>query len=460
MPDLPAIYARISSDRDADRLGVRRQIADCRALIQRRGWPSAALYVDDDVSAYRGKPRPEYRRLIADIAQRRVDAVVVWDLDRLHRHPRELEEFFEVCVAAGVHDLASVTGDVDLSTHEGQFLARILGAVAKKESDDKSRRIQRKALELAQAGKIGGGGSRPYGYRDDRRTIVPAEARVIREIAARLLAGDTLRSVTADLNRRRIRPVLADEWLPQTVRRMILAPRLSGQREHRGEILGKAEWPAILRPRQTADLRSLLTDPGRRTNRAARRYLLKGLLRCGHCGARMQGRPRADGARRYGCIRGPGQAGCGRTWILADTLEAFVAEAVLYRLDSPALAELLSGSHDDVTPDSLEADQRQLEELATAYAERAITLREWLTARAPIDRRIEAERKRRSRERRTSALDDFIDAPGTLRVRWPSLTLSRQHAIVGAVLDHLAVGPAVRGLNRFDSERLTPIWRI
>ncbi len=60
------------------------------------------MYVDDDRSAYSGKPRPEYRRMLADIADGAIDAVVVWHLDRLHRQPRELEEFFEVCDAVGL----------------------------------------------------------------------------------------------------------------------------------------------------------------------------------------------------------------------------------------------------------------------------------------------------------------------------------------------------------------------
>ena len=110
------------------------------------------------MSAYSGRVRPSYRRMLDDIRGGFLDAVVVWDLDRLHRQPRELEEFFDVCAAAGVRRLASVSGDVDLATHDGQFLARILGAVSRKESDDKSRRIKRKHEELAQAGKIAGGG--------------------------------------------------------------------------------------------------------------------------------------------------------------------------------------------------------------------------------------------------------------------------------------------------------------
>jgi site-specific DNA recombinase len=72
-----AIYARISSDRDGDQLGVRRQLADCEALAARRGWEIAERYVDDDVSAYSGRVRPEYRRMLEDLTAGIVDAVVV-----------------------------------------------------------------------------------------------------------------------------------------------------------------------------------------------------------------------------------------------------------------------------------------------------------------------------------------------------------------------------------------------
>jgi DNA invertase Pin-like site-specific DNA recombinase len=214
-----AIYARISSDRDGDHLGVRRQVEDCERLVERKGWEVAERYVDDDVSAYKGRVRPAYRRMLDDVRGGFLDAVVVWDADRLHRRPKELEDFFGVCEEAGVTRLASVSGDIDLATHDGQFLARILGAVAKKESDDKSRRIKRKHEELAQAGKVAGGGTRPYGYEADRRTVRESEALVVRECARRLLSGEALRAICADLNERGVSTVTgAAAWKTEGVR--------------------------------------------------------------------------------------------------------------------------------------------------------------------------------------------------------------------------------------------------
>ena len=54
--------------------------------------------------------------------------------------------------------------------------------------------------------------------------------------------------------------------------------RISGQREHNGEIVATAEWAAIITPAETVQIRAKLAEPERRTNKAARRYLLGGLL--------------------------------------------------------------------------------------------------------------------------------------------------------------------------------------
>jgi len=465
MPVAAAIYARISSDPDGDQLGVTRQVDDCRALAERRSWPIASTYIDDDRSAYSGKPRPEYRRLLADISAGLVDAVVVWHLDRLHRQPRELEAFLDVCDAAHVKNLASVTGDVDLGTDDGRFMARILGAVARKASDDMSRRISRKNLERALAGKPAGAGKR-YGYQADRVTLEPTEAAIVREAAARIIAGDSLRSVAGDLTARGFLSARGKPWSVQSLRRMLMNPTMSGQRTYRGEIVAKGEWQAVLTTDQTAQLRAILGNPDRLTRRTVRRYLLTGgLLKCSVCGSSLVARPRVDGRRRYICAKGPGLPGCGGIAIMADDLETFVVEAILYRLDTPEMAVALAGTAtvDQEGADigaSLERDASQLEELATAYGERAVTLAEYLAARKPIEARIEAGKRRLSRLTRTAAVDRYVGDSDALRTAWADLPLPRQRAIVAAVLDRATVSRAVKGLNVFDPRRIEPVWRV
>src|SRR5215210_5689355 len=336
------IYARISSDRNGDQLGVRRQVEDCRRLAERCGYEVGGCYVDDDVSAWSGKERPQCERLLDDLRGGAIGGVLVWHLDRLTRHPRELESFIDLCEQLRV-ELGCVTGEVNLGTHIGRLTARMLGGLARYESDHKSERIRRKHEELALGGKVSGGGSRPYGYEPDKRRLRPAEAAIVQECARRFRAGESLRSIAGDLNARAIPAATGGRWSTQTLRRMLDSPRIAGQRAHHGEIVASAEWEAIISPAESAEIRARLADPGRRTNKSVRRYLLGGLLVCSRCGERLVARPRSGGLRRYACAKGPGFSGCGKTYINADDVERFVAAVVLHRLDSPELQAALEG---------------------------------------------------------------------------------------------------------------------
>ncbi len=100
---------RISQDRTGAGLGVARQEDDCRDLCARKGWTVARVYVDNDVSAYSGKPRPQWQRLLSDIASGRIAAIACWHVDRLTRSPRELEDVIDLHDTRGIA-LATATG--------------------------------------------------------------------------------------------------------------------------------------------------------------------------------------------------------------------------------------------------------------------------------------------------------------------------------------------------------------
>lgn len=456
------IYARISEDREETQAGVERQLADCATVAGGKGWEVIDHYVDNDISAWRGKRRPEYERLKADIEDGRINAVAVYHADRLHRQPRELEDFILLCDRHGIA-LASVTGDYDLSTGDGRFKARIEGAVAAKESDDKSRRIRRKMLQLAQDGATTGGGTRPFGFEADRVTVRESEAAIIRELAGRLIAGESLRTLCVDLAARGITAPSGKPWSPTPLRRMLRSGRISGQREHHGEIVAEAAWPAIIAPEQTTQIRAILDDPSRRTARAPRSYLLSGgLVRCSHCGAPLVSRPRDDGQRRYVCAKGPRYIGCGKAYALAEPLEQLVSEAVLYALDTPALADALHAENaESAAGVQTRVDQltAQMDELAEAYGAGQIGMREWLTAREPLQEQLDDAKRSLARESRAGVLNGFVGHGEALRAAWPSLSLDRKRAIISAVLQHVVVGPAVRGRNRFDPDRFDLVWR-
>src|SRR6478735_12439014 len=97
-----AVYCRISDDRRGTEAGVDRQRKDCLALVEREGWELVVdsagkdTFTDNDISAYSGRVRPAYQRLVEAVKAGAVDVVVSWHPDRLHRSPRELEDWISL----------------------------------------------------------------------------------------------------------------------------------------------------------------------------------------------------------------------------------------------------------------------------------------------------------------------------------------------------------------------------
>jgi site-specific DNA recombinase len=471
-PSAAAVYCRISDDRTGQHAGVSRQEKDCRELADRRRWPVAHLYVDNDLSAYRGKPRPQYRKMLEDIRTGQIDAILVWHLDRLHRSPKELEEFFEICDQAGLKHMACVSGDIDLATDDGKFHARILGAVARKESDDKSRRLKRKHLELAQQGRGKGGGTRPFGFHADRVTIKAEEAELIREAGKRILAGESLRGVCADWKRRGIKTVTGAEWSTTVLKSILVGPRTAGLREHQGDVVRtkdggpvKAEWPGIITRQQNEKLRALLLDPSRRkfAGTSARRYLLTGFIYCGLCDAKLVARPRDDKRRCYVCASGPNFHGCGKIRTLAEPVEEEARLQVFVRLDA-GLTETLKDATDEgddqALLDSLREDEAALEQLARDhYVDRIIGRSEYLAARQGLEYSIEATKRRLAGNGHSRVVLDLPRGIDALREAWDVRGLDWRRSLIAAVVERIELKPAVKGRNFFDPNRVLILWR-
>ena len=462
-PTRAAIYARISSDTDGTRAGVERQIADCHTLADRLGWTVAAEYVDNDISAYSGKPRPEYQRMLADLADGLIDAIVVYNIDRLTRRPAELEHFYDAVTAAKVTHVRFVTGDTDISTVDGLMMARILGAFAAKESANIGRRVSRKMEQVAAEGRPHGGPVRPFGYAEDKITVRPDEAAVYRQIVDRFLGGESTRSLATWLNDNDVPTVTGRPWITTTLKGMLTNPRYAGLRSHKGTIVGPAIWDALITEDQHRRILATYAEKKNSGRRTPQRYLLSGMLRCGRCGIRLYSSARAT-TRRYVCMSGPDHGGCGRLTITADPLERLIADAVLYRLDTPDIADALAGrtAADERTSElstRLQSVQERLDDLPAAFAAGEISRRDWALARKPLEEQRDHLQRQLARLTHTHALTGLVGNGDELRRSWTDLNLSRQHAIVAAVVDHIDIAPGTPGVTALDPARVSVTWR-
>jgi site-specific DNA recombinase len=209
-------YERISDDKEEAR-GVARQAADNEALAKLRGWKIAGHYQDNDVSAFKESvTRPAFERLLADLESGVLGGVVVYNQDRFVRQPSDLERAIKVydrARAAGRQLVfATVSGDLDLGSDDGITMARVMVAFANKASRDTARRVARKHLEFAQEGRPISAW-RPFGWKEDRRTLEPREAEAIRNAVKKLLASVPLAEICRQWNLAGILTPRGNAWV-------------------------------------------------------------------------------------------------------------------------------------------------------------------------------------------------------------------------------------------------------
>jgi DNA invertase Pin-like site-specific DNA recombinase len=444
---------------------VQRQEAECRVIAEREGWTVVEVLSDNDISAYSGKPRPGYRRLLDLLGEGAIDVLLAWHPDRFTRYPRELEDFIDAVESAGPMIRTVQAGDWDLSTPAGRQIARIMGAIARGESELKSERLKSNNAQAAQQGKVHGGGTRPYGFESDRVTIREDEAQRVREGIQHVCRGGKLHSLADRWNHDGLATVTGKPWRTQTLLRMLTSPRIAGLCQYNG-VFYKAVWPALVDRESWESARAALSAKPRRYGTGTgtpRKYLLTGgPAKCGVCGAGLVARPKDSGKRAYQCVKGPNYDGCGKLSCLAEPVEDLVRDMVLAALDGPGIARAMRARAGDdrearrIT-EELDGFRQRLLQADEMFVEGDIDRAGLQRMRASLIQRIEDRERALARIAGRSIVSD-VAVVHDLRGFWDGADLERRRALVALAVESVVIHPATRGRNTFDSSRVEVVW--
>lgn len=456
MSSRAVVYARQSLDRDGEGLAVARQVDACRELVERKGWTLVGEpFVDNDQSATTGR-RPRYEAMLDRVRAGGADVIVSWAPDRLARRPRDLEDILDLAEQQGV-TLATIAGDVDLSTPYGQAVTRIFGAIARQESQQKGARQRAANAQRAKAGTVPWT-RRPFGYDLDAAgavVLVESEAAELRRTAEYVLAGGSLGACVRDLNARGVATSSGGTWTVTTLRRLLTNPRTAGQAAYLGAVVGQGGWPAVISPDEHARLVAHLDDPARRTQTGTtRKYLLSGAARCGRCGAPLFASPmgvKGDYYMVYKC----------RTAHLArrlDLVDEVVVAAVVARLSQRDAADLLVAEGEDAERLRAEAVSLRgsLDQLAALLVEGVLTADGVREQSAKLRERLDEVERRRVAADRPDALAALVCAED-VQAAWDAAPLDARRLVID-VLMTVTVQPAGRGA-RFDPASVLVEWK-
>lgn len=266
MSQTAALYVRQSVDRAE---GIDRQLARCRALATARGWEVVAEFEDNAVSAFKSRGAgTAWARLLASDAE----VVVSVNLDRLLRGQADL-----LALVASGKTVATVEGDLDLTTAEGQFRAELLTSLAQFEVRRKGER-QTRANESRVEKGLPVPGKRRFGFKPGNVEEEPEEADALRWAYQQLLAGRSLWSMRERFGR-----------APVRIGEILRNPSYAGWVVRGGERFEAHESVARIVDRDIWEAaQDLLGAEGRRVSPGpARKHLMSGIAKC-ECGAGMR----------------------------------------------------------------------------------------------------------------------------------------------------------------------------
>jgi site-specific DNA recombinase len=336
-----AVYLRISLDATGEGLAVERQRKECRAIVEARGWQVTREYVDNSISASDSrKNRPGYDALVRDYQAGAFDALVCYDLDRLTRQPRQLEDWIDAAESRGLA-VVTANGEADLTTDGGRLFARIKLAVARGEVDRKSARQRSAARQRSELGKPPLG-VRLTGY-TPRGDLVPEEAEVVRRIFDSFLESRNIQAVARSLNADDIQTRRGKPWHPSTVVSILRNPRYAGRAVYQGQQTGgRGAWVPIVTDDEYEAAQAVLDHPERVSNTGTteRKHLGSGLYVCAVCREPVS----AWSGGRYRCRAG---AHVNRS---QRPVDMYVRAVIAERLSRPDLADLLAPAPATVAP--------------------------------------------------------------------------------------------------------------
>lgn len=303
---LAGIYKRISDDREGRELGVERQDRDCHKIAAAEEATVVDVYCDNDISASTKsrKPRPDYKRLLADAKSGRINMIIAYTTSRLTRRPREHEDLIDLALDHGVVFRYVRSPQYDLNTAQGREGARTAAARDAGEAEETAERVKAAVVQRAEM-REKHGGPRPFGISEDWTEIVEAEAELIKGWYAHILSRGSLLGIVKKLNKAGVLTpprmitkrtkvngkkvttqvdIGSNPWRAWAIRRILLNPRNAGFRVLDG-VRYPATHPKIVEEDTWQAVAEILNNKSRKKNHVgtARKHLGTGLFFCERC---------------------------------------------------------------------------------------------------------------------------------------------------------------------------------
>lgn len=434
-----ALYIRVSTDSQYEEgYSVEAQQEKLEAYCKIKNIPDYECYIDGGWSGS-NIDRPEMKRMLADITQGKVSAVIVYKLDRLSRSQKDTIFLLEDVFNPNECDFISINENFDTTSPYGKAMIGILSVFAQLERENIRERTRMGMHERVKSGLWMGGDGIPFGYDYDRELgiLIPNEhSEDVRKIFDLYLQGYSTTRLAKMFD------VASDRHITQILDRVTYLGKIS----YNGEIF-EGRHEAIV-DEQTFEKVRLERQKRSTKNAVTSSYLLTGLLYCGQCGAKMRYQKWGKGLKIYcysqqtskmNLVKDPN---CDNIKYDADEVEENVINALFDATESlttknrpitqkTTAIQTLKERHDKIAA--------KVKRLYNLYAESddellLETIKENQNELMNIDRLIQHESTANAA---AMEIDRRNELARNLRSMWKSLTMDEKHSALRMLIDKI-----------------------
>lgn len=160
-----ALYARVSTEQQIENYSIPLQKERIKAFCTSKGWTDITEYVDGGFSGSNLK-RPALQQLQQDIENKKINAVIVYRLDRLSRSQRDTLYLIEDMFLPNQVEFISISETIDTSTPFGRAMIGVMSVFAQLERETITERLRSGRFKMVREEGLwaGGADASPYGY--------------------------------------------------------------------------------------------------------------------------------------------------------------------------------------------------------------------------------------------------------------------------------------------------------
>lgn len=220
-----AIYCRVSTeDQVREGYSLGEQLDKLKDLCKFRNYKVYGVYEDAGISAKDMDHRPEFKKMLEDVKNKKVNVIVSYKLDRLTRSVRDLETLISELEKYDC-SLECAMDDINTSTANGRFFVRMLTVLSQLEIERVSERTKFGLVGAIKDGHIPV--RKTLGFmRDNKKLIInPNESDIVLRIFDLYLKGNSYQRIANIFNKEN---VLNKKWYDTTILKILSNPLYKG----------------------------------------------------------------------------------------------------------------------------------------------------------------------------------------------------------------------------------------